>query len=89
MYQKEMISQGMVPKWRELGNQLELSHAELRIINDNATRQANETCALEMLEMWRIQFGEAATPDELIKALKACSQNRYAAQLQQGTVTTG
>ena len=86
MYQKEMISQEMVPKWKELGVQLGLSYGELGTIDENATQRANETCALQMLEMWRVQLGDAATPANLITALKACQQNRYAAKLHKGII---
>ena len=85
MYQREMITDEMKPKWKELGVQLRLSYGELNTIDEDATQKANETCGLKMLEKWRVQYGDAATPDKLITALKACGENRYAAQLQKGT----
>ena len=85
MYQKmSEILQEMIPKWKELGVKLRLGYGALNIIEQNATQRANETCALTMLEKWRVQCGAAATPDKLITAVDKCGEKRYAKQLQRG-----
>ena len=82
MYEKELISHAVVPKWQEFGIQLDFSHGELGTFNRDAEDKANEDCALQMLGEWRTTPN--ATPNKLIKALQAIDKNRYASQLQKG-----
>ena len=84
MCQNHLTPQEAIPKWEEFGIELGFSYGEIEIISQNAIQRSVESCSLEMLSRWKEQTGRAATPDELIKALKAIEQNRYAAQLQDG-----
>ena len=81
-----IIPQEVIPVWRELGDEIGLSDQELDLIEADAPKKVNKTCALEMLKKWRAQYNNAATPSRLIAALEhdTIKQNRYAAQLRQG-----
>ena len=84
MYRDKLIPHEAVAKWDELGIELGFSDGELNVIAGDAAQKAVERCSQEMLKMWQITAKDAATADELIKALEAVELNSYIAQLRNG-----
>ena len=84
MYQKDLIPQEAISRWKVLAIELDFGSGEVDIISQNAIQRSVESCSLDMLKKWRQQAGSAATPENLIKALRAIKKNYDAKQLQDG-----
>ena len=84
MCQKNLRPDAAIPRWEDLGYELGFSYGEIKIIDQNAIKKSVESCALDMLNEWKVQFGKSATPDKLIEALQAIELNSCAKQLQDG-----
>ena len=82
MFAEDLISQSVIPEWYKFGLQLGFDYGQLDTIAENATQKANEDCAVTMLKQWR--KGKNATTANLIGALRAIKQNRFALQLEKG-----
>ncbi|XP_030622242.1 FAS-associated death domain protein [Chanos chanos] len=76
---KEVIAQNLGKRWRQYGRKLGLSDAKLESIEEKHPRNLEEQ-VMELFREWMKLRKREAKVDELIKALRSCSQN-YTADL--------
>jgi len=86
MKQLELLPEGAVSQWEDLGYQLNFTADQLDTISSNHDEKAVETCCKEMLKKWLKKSGlqPQQAAEQLIAALHKVDNNSYAEQLKAG-----
>ena len=85
LVQNDMIPSHTIANWEDLGIELGIESGERQQIKNTVVPEDVVVNCKAILTKWEQECGKTG---ELIRAMKACKLNSYAAVVQKGTITS-